>query len=168
MTQPVDAAPPRARASASALAFALEDPDTLDGRRLVRALWAELGRVYGDPGPCRFEPADVKGPGCAFVVARRDGVAIGCGALKPQGRGVVEIKRMYVAPEARKGGVARSILKRLEARAVELGYAVARLETGVRQPEAIELYQQAGYHRIEGFGRYVGDPLSVCFEKRLG
>jgi ribosomal protein S18 acetylase RimI-like enzyme len=83
------------------------------------------------------------------------------------GAGVGEVKRMYVAPAFRGRGIARALLRALEAAAGRLGVAVLRLETGTRQPEAIGLYEAAGYARIPAFGEYVGDPLSVCFEKRL-
>ena len=42
-----------------------------------------------------------------------------------------------------------------------------RLETGIRQPEAMALYASAGYREIEGFGDYAGHPASRCFERRL-
>jgi len=44
---------------------------------------------------------------------------------------------------------------------------VVRLETGLRQPTALRLYDTSGYRRIEPYGRYRDDPLSVCFEKKL-
>ena len=42
-----------------------------------------------------------------------------------------------------------------------------RLETGIRQPEAMALYAGAGYREIEGFGDYAGHPASRCFEREL-
>ncbi len=59
------------------------------------------------------------------------------------------------------------MLARLEPHAVALGYRRLQLETGHRQPEAIALYESAGYHRIPSFGQYAGDELSVCFAKDL-
>ena len=53
-----------------------------------------------------------------------------------------------------------------EARA--LGCARPVLETGIRQPEAIALYERAGFSRIPAFGEYVHSPLSVCMGKDLG
>jgi hypothetical protein len=41
------------------------------------------------------------------------------------------------------------------------------LETGRRQPEAVSLYESAGYHRIPSFGQYQGDELSICCAKDL-
>jgi putative acetyltransferase len=44
---------------------------------------------------------------------------------------------------------------------------VVRLETGVKQPEAIALYKSAGFVEIEPFASYAPDPLSVFMEKRF-
>jgi ribosomal protein S18 acetylase RimI-like enzyme len=44
---------------------------------------------------------------------------------------------------------------------------LVRLETGIHQPEAISLYERAGFYRIPPFGSYTDDPLSLCYEKRL-
>jgi GNAT superfamily N-acetyltransferase len=74
---------------------------------------------------------------------------------------------MYVLPEWRGHGVAHAILDEIERLARAADYSLARLETGLRQPRAINLYETCGYHRIESYGRYRGDPLSVCFEKEL-
>src|SRR5262249_30726919 len=49
-------------------------------------------------------------------------------------------------------------------RVLKLG--VARLETGVSQPEALALYNRLGYRKCAPFGAYV-HPLSVCMEKEL-
>jgi GNAT superfamily N-acetyltransferase len=81
---------------------------------------------------------------------------------------VVEIKRMYVGPEARGRGVGVAILEALEAEALHCGFKVARLETGPQQPEAIALYARAGYREIPCFGAYAGAAMSRCFERRLG
>ncbi len=103
----------------------------------------------------------------AFVIAWFDGRPIGCGAIRSLEEEVGEIKRMYVRPDARRRGIARQVLTRLETIARELGFLILRLETGTRQPEAIALYERHGYQRIPPFGEYVNDPFSVCFEKWL-
>ena len=74
---------------------------------------------------------------------------------------------MYVAPAARRHGIARRILSELERLAAAHGYSRVILETGTRQPEALALYEAAGYQRTANYGRYVGNPEAVCFEKRL-
>ena len=79
----------------------------------------------------------------------------------------VEVKRMYVAPGARRLGIGRRILAELERLAARFDYRVMRLETGIRQPEAIALYESCGFHRIPPFDQYVGNPISVCYEKNV-
>lgn len=101
------------------------------------------------------------------VVAYAASQAVGCGAIKEIAPGVVEIKRMYTAPEYRGQGVASAVLAELEAWARERSYHQARLETGLRQPEAIRLYEKNGYRRIPNYGQYAGVENSVCFEKDL-
>jgi len=77
------------------------------------------------------------------------------------------LKRMYVSPQGRGQGVARKLMALLESRAIDLGCALLRLETGPYQPEALALYASAGYERRGPFGDYVNDPLSVFMQKPL-
>jgi len=101
------------------------------------------------------------------VIAFRHNVAVGCGALKPYSPHRMEIKRMYVLPSYRGQGIASQILAELEKWAAELSYGGCILETGIKQPEAISLYQKSGYHRIPNYGQYTGVQNSLCFEKIL-
>ena len=79
-----------------------------------------------------------------------------------------EIRRMYVVPERRGAGLSRRILGALEDEARSLGYRRVRLETGIRQHEALGLYRfLSGFAEIPRYGPYVDDELSVCFEKPL-
>ena len=81
---------------------------------------------------------------------------------------MAEIKRMYTAPEARRQGVSRGVLARLEARGAALGYRRLKLETGLAQPEALALYEAQGWERIAPYGRFRDHPESVCFAKDVG
>jgi putative acetyltransferase len=72
-----------------------------------------------------------------------------------------------VEPDARQRGLGRAILEKLEASAHRLGYRLIRLETGDRQPEAVALYERAGYQRIPPYGEFMECARSICFEKRL-
>ena len=90
-----------------------------------------------------------------------------CGAVRLIGTGVAEIKRMYVRPSSRGLGLGRTMLAALEAEAKSLGALQLVLETGERQPEALGLYESAGFRRIEPYGEYVGSPFSVCMAKQL-
>jgi ribosomal protein S18 acetylase RimI-like enzyme len=149
------------------LALNEDDPDSPDARLLIQHLSAELGALYGDDGSGAFSPDDVRVAGGTFIVARWGGQPVGCGALRPFGEGVGEIKRMFVEPQARGRGIARRILAALEAAACRCGYDRLRLETGIHQAEAIRLYDSAGFLRIPCYGKYAHTPLSICFEKQL-
>jgi GNAT superfamily N-acetyltransferase len=106
-------------------------------------------------------------PRSAFLIARLDGRAVGCAALRPVDTETAEVRRMYVASAVRRRGIAWSLLAELERRAIKFGYSIIRLETGDRQPEAAALYESFGFRRIPAYGSHVSDPLSLCFEKRV-
>jgi putative acetyltransferase len=151
------------------VAIAAEPFDSPDARRLVTALDAHLASRYAPEQ--RFGPhlkAEHVAPGVGtFVIARADGQAVGCGALRRRDASTVEVKRMYVEPEVRGHGVAREILDHLEAAARSMGAQRLVLETGIYQEEAIGLYRAAGFTAIDCFDEYAGVPTSVCFEKSL-
>ncbi len=149
-----------------ALTVEPEDPRSATAARLIADLCAELGERYGRP-PSPYTADEAAGPRAGLVVARWHGEPIGCGALRCIDAATVEVKRMYVAPAARRHGVARRILTALEQLAAGHGYARIILETGARQPEALALYEATGHRRTANYGRYLGNPEAVCFEKRL-
>jgi GNAT superfamily N-acetyltransferase len=139
-------------------------------RRLVAALNAELSGLYPEPGANHFQlsPAEVaKGYG-AFLVVHREGVPVGCGALRLLDAETAELKRMYVSPIVRRKGLGRRLVAALEAEARTLGVRRLVLETGVRQPAAVALYRASGFHPIPLFGEYRRSPeTSLCFGKNL-
>ncbi len=148
------------------ISVAVEPFEAADSRALRGELGADLMARYAGHAEPGVKPSawDV----AAFVVARdAGGGAVGCGALRELGDGAAEIKRMYVRPHARGAGVSRLLLAALEDEARTRGLGVIRLETGVRQPEAMALYASAGYTEIQGFGDYAGHPASRCFERKL-
>ena len=123
--------------------------------RLVEAMVAEVERLYElDPGAglgLPAPPSDFAAPGGAFIVVYLAGRPVAGGGVKRDADGVAEIKRMYVAPEARGRGLGRRLLEALEETARELGYARVRLDTGDRMPHAQAMFEAAGYHRIEDY-----------------
>lgn len=101
------------------------------------------------------------------VLAFKGNEAIACGAIKQYNDNTMEIKRMFVPLPYRGKGIASLVLQELESWCVELGFKQCILETGLKQPEAIKLYQKNKYHTIPNFGQYQGVESSVCFEKIL-
>jgi ribosomal protein S18 acetylase RimI-like enzyme len=74
---------------------------------------------------------------------------------------------MYVVPAAQRRGLARRMLGHLEATAADAGIQALVLETGMKQPEAIELYRSSGYEPIPSFGYYADSDLNRCFARRI-
>ena len=101
------------------------------------------------------------------LVAYIDQKPIGCGAIKEFISDSMQVKRMYVLPRFRGQGIAKTILIDLENWTKELGYTKCVLETGKRQPEAIQLYKSKGYKIISNYGQYIGIENSICFQKYL-
>ena len=138
--------------------------------QLIRELSADIVRRYaelGQDGSGSFTPSDVLVPRSAFLVARFEGHPVGCAALRPLDAEAAEVKRMYVAESARRKGVGRVLLAELERMAGGFGYHILRLETGNRQPEAVALYESCGFLQIPAFGKYIGNPVSICYEKAV-
>lgn len=101
------------------------------------------------------------------VVAYQNNSPVACGAIKEYEPDTMEVKRMYTVPEYRGKGIASLILKELEKWAAELNYHKCILETGLKQPEAIALYEKNNYVRIPNYGQYAEVASSVCFQKIL-
>ena len=102
-----------------------------------------------------------------YVAYNEEENAIACGALKHFDDSTAEIKRMYVKPEYRGRGISKTILLQLEHHANELKYKRLVLETGLKQPEAMNLYIKFGYEPMNCYGRHSKDPDSRCFEKKI-
>lgn len=101
------------------------------------------------------------------VVIYLDENPVACGCFKKYNKNTIEIKRMFVAPEARGLGLAQRILQELELWAKELGYSISILETLYKQQEAISLYQKVGYAVVDNYEPYVGLDKSVCMKKQI-
>jgi putative acetyltransferase len=135
--------------------------------RLVAALDAELWTRY-PKGPIHgIDIPEFKAHGGVFIVVKDGGEAQACGAYRPYAPGTIEIKRMFVQPHARGRGYSRLILQALEDHARGLGFKHVLLQTGDGQPEAMGLYDSAGYVRIPNYGEYIHTSYSICFAKSL-
>ena len=154
-------------ASERALSIGPETPRQPDVARLIGELDAYFTRLYPPESNHLLDIEALCGPAIRFFVARLDGEALGCGALRVDPAGYGEVKRMYVVPAARGRKLGRSILLRIEAEARAAGLACLRLETGIHQPEALALYRSAGYRERGPFGSYLPDPLSIFMQRDL-
>lgn len=101
------------------------------------------------------------------VVIYLDEKPVACGCFKKYDKNTIEIKRMFVSPEARGLGLAHRVLQELELWAKQLNYSVSVLETLHKQQEAINLYQKVGYAIVDNYGPYIGLDKSVCMKKEI-
>ena len=147
--------------------IAIEHPDQPEIIALIDALDAYQKPLYPAESHHGIDMAALTAPGVLFAVARdASGRACGCAALvlmKEYG----ELKRMYVPVESRGLGLGAALLAFLEQQALANQQPLLRLETGIRQPEALRLYARAGYRERAAFGDYQPDPNSVFMEKSL-
>jgi GNAT superfamily N-acetyltransferase len=141
---------------------------------LFDELDVDLERRYGDGEPVHFSRREFDPPEGRLLVAQApagaDGpVLLGCAGVRrlPGYEGVAELKRMYVRPTVRGRGVARALLHGCEQAAAELGYRELWLETGLRQPEAVALYESAGYGPVARFGQFRDEEDSVYLGRVL-
>jgi putative acetyltransferase len=147
--------------------FQMEDPAFPEVRKLIEQLDRYQSELYPAQSNHLLSVEALRRPNVVFLTARLDGRAVGCGAFVNQGGEYAEIKRMFVLPDARGMKIGRGLLDELERRARAAGLQLARLETGVSQPEALSLYEKAGYQRRGPFGSYPEDPLNIFMEKAL-
>jgi DNA-binding MarR family transcriptional regulator/GNAT superfamily N-acetyltransferase len=145
------------------------DPESPAALYCLGEYYAEIGRRFEDGFDHTISlaatPEQLRPPAGLFVVAFLHGEPVGSGALKFHGRRPGELKRMWVAPQARGLGLGRRLLVELERLAVEHGVRTLRLETNKSLVEAIALYRSSGWREVEAFNdeRYAHH----WFEKRL-
>ena len=151
-----------------------EHPGTEDAARLIAELDAYLGPLYPKESQHGYSIDKLVQQRVHFFVLYDNGEPAACGGVQffhddlDADQCYGELKRMYVRNEFRGRGFGMRMLDHLETLAKEKGVTRMRLETGIYQPEAIALYEKAGYQHIPPFGNYPkNDPLSLCYEKRL-
>ena len=136
-------------------------------RELVAHVQQEYVTRYGGPDEAVVDPAEFVPPAGLFLVAEVDGVPAGCGAWRVHEPGVAEVKRVYVAPQFRRQGLAQRLMAALEESAAAAGSRAVVLNSGHRQPEALALYAALGYTSAPGYGVYADAPGAVFLGKRL-
>ncbi|MEU5209513.1 GNAT family N-acetyltransferase [Streptomyces sp. NPDC020742] len=134
----------------------------------------EYVQRYGDGDMTPLDPEMFTPPRGAYLIAYEDGRPLATGGWRVQedaaegyAAGDAEIKRMFVLPQARGRGLARRILAALETDARAAGRTRMVLETGIKQPEALELYASSGYVHVTKFGLYRTYEDSRCMAKLL-
>ncbi|MEV6930096.1 GNAT family N-acetyltransferase [Dactylosporangium sp. NPDC051485] len=133
---------------------------------LLRELDEEYHARYGPNEEMRRHPAaEFAAPGGAFLLVLDRGVAVAGGAFRRYDATTAELKRMWTNRPYRRTGLASAVLAELEGEVARRGYRRVYLTTGPRQPEAIGLYQRAGYRAL--FDLADPPPDDLAFEKIL-
>jgi putative acetyltransferase len=141
---------------------------------LLDALDRYLGELYEPEANHILSVSELLAPEVGFFVARLGDDIVGTGAVRrmpgeadTSGRPYGEVKRMYVDPAARGQRIGERLLQTLEASLKEQGIALALLETGGEQREAVRLYERCGYAQRAAFGAYADNGLSLFMSKAL-
>ncbi|MGW7194577.1 bifunctional helix-turn-helix transcriptional regulator/GNAT family N-acetyltransferase [Streptomyces chryseus] len=145
------------------------DPRHPDAEHCLRSYFTELQERFEagfDPALSLLpDAAELRPPRGLFLVARLHGEPIGCAGLKLPPGAPAEIKRMWVAPHARRLGLGRRFLTELEGRAVGHGHDLLRLDTNKALAAAVGLYRSCGFQEVPAFNN---EPYAHhWFEKRL-
>ena len=111
--------------------------DDARATRLIAAMGDEIARRYGDGGLSPAAAQEFSTPG-VFLLVELDGVAVGCGGVRPRGDDEGELKRMYVEPAVRGRGLARALLTALVDHA---------RDAGMVRPAARDRHRAAGGDR---------------------
>src|SRR3984885_11001104 len=131
------------------------DPAGNDAQRCIAAYVAELNRRstegYDPAQGVSAEPGEMTPPAGLFLVAYHHGDAVGCGGVKHHPGAPSEIKRMWVAENARGVGIARRLLTELEEDAIRSGASRASIETSATLFEVIALYRSVAYVEVAPF-----------------
>ncbi len=154
---------------ASTVGIAVEDPGSPDARWCLEQYFAELDARFESGFDASLsisaDAHELTPPAGALLIARMQGRPVGCGAIKFHPGAPAELKRMWVAPEARGMGLGRRILLDLERLARDRGVRVVRLETNRALGEAIALYRDSGFLEVAAFNDEAY--AHHWFEKRL-
>jgi len=138
-------------------------------RHLLDLSDAYMGALYPAESNHLVDVSSLKQADVYFIGGYVDDELVACGAVKLMDDDGVygEIKRVFVLEAHRGKGYSRRVMESLEQHLRNKDVRIARLETGIRQPEALGLYRKLGYIEREPYGAYQLDPLSLFMEKAL-
>ena len=150
------------------ISISLADPRTPELSMIIRELDRELEALYPAESNHLVDIDTLAQPTVKFFGVSVDRECCGCGAILLYTPEYAEIKRVFVRPARRGLGLGRRLLQTLEEEARRASVHLLRLETGTFQPEALALFEHAGFVRCGSFGDYpADDPYSVFMEKRI-
>lgn len=149
------------------ITITIADPAHPPVRALVEELDAYLVPLYPAESNHLLDIETLRQPEMRFFAAFRNHEVLAIGGCWLH-EDYAEVKRIYVPPAARGLGLAKRLMARIEQEALACGRVIARLETGIHQPESLGLYRRLGYVNRGPFGDYpTDDPNSIFMEKHL-
>ncbi len=150
------------------------DPELVEAQMIIAQSDTYMHALYPSESNHLVSAEALKKPNILFlgayvIDAAQNEKLAGCGAVRvaDDDGHYGEIKRLFVFEEYRGRGISKEIMCALESSLIDQDIYIARLETGVKQPEAIALYQSIGYVERGPFADYQLDPLSLFMEKAL-
>lgn len=149
--------------------IAIDDPARDDVTRLLAEHLADMRATSPPESVHALDVGDLLVPEVTFWTARRDGVLLGCAALKELAPEHGEVKSMRTAAASRGGGVAGALLRQVVEESRRRGYTRLSLETGSQEffAPARRLYARHGFAECGPFADYVLDPNSVFLTRVL-
>ncbi len=150
----------------SRIKVTLGNPREAQATALLRASHALMQALFSADDNHFLSIDDLCEPNVRFFVAKEEEAALGCVALANKGS-YVEIKSMFVHPDARGKGIAHKLMQAIEADARAQGITDVKLETGDTLLQAHSLYRAHGYTDCGPFGDYEESPASLFMAKTL-
>jgi putative acetyltransferase len=150
-----------------AVTITAESPLQDDVRVLIEALNEYLLSLTPPEGCFHMTVEEMAAPDTTVFIAREDGKAIACGALRRHAGSIGEVKRMYTVPEQQGKGIGGRILDQIIATARKEGFTKLVLETGDRHPAAWRVYERAGFTRCGRILDYPDSKWSIYYEMSL-
>jgi putative acetyltransferase len=147
--------------------ISVESPLQDDVRALISALNEHLLAITPPEFCSHMTVEQMADADTTVFVARDDGRAVACGALRRHEGGIGEVKRMYTRPSHRGRKIGAMIVEHIEALARGEGLTRLVLETGDRHPAAWTVYERAGFTRCGPVLDYPDSKWSVFYEKNL-
>ena len=144
------------------------DPDSPEVQALIAVSDAYYANLYPAESNHLENSDDLKKSNVLFIGCRIGGKLVASGAAKimQDDGSYAEIKRVFVLDDQRGNGLSGRIMRFLETELQNRGVSLFRLETGIKQPEALGLYRKLGYEERGPYGSYGPDPYSVFMEKQ--
>ena len=147
------------------LAFFRKPVDSPEARMLLRELNETLTGILGHNGTRHVCLDDFRGDHGFFLIGYDQDVPVCCAGLRRMNETTGEVKRVYARKNHR--GIGASLMKALEACAMEEGFERLVLECREGNPHAIAFYQRIGYTVCDNYPPYDREKDAVCLERRL-